>query len=89
MSAPPGSNPLTPPFNPKQLGVAFFLFVTGYSLAREQRPWSEVLPRRLFEVYLYGISFALLIERDRLGANLPPGRVQLLAVPVRDQRRPR
>jgi peptidoglycan/LPS O-acetylase OafA/YrhL len=53
---------LTPPFNPKQLGVAFFLFATGYSLARERRPWSEVLPRRLFEVYLYGISFALLMS---------------------------
>jgi hypothetical protein len=53
---------LTPPFNPKQLGVAFFLFVTGYSLARERRPWQEVLPRRLFEVYLYGIGFALLMS---------------------------
>jgi peptidoglycan/LPS O-acetylase OafA/YrhL len=53
---------LTPPFNPKQLGVAFFLFATGYSLARERRPWSEVLPRRLFEVYLYGIAFALLMS---------------------------
>ena len=29
---------------------------------RERRPWSEVLPRRLFEVYLYGISFALLMS---------------------------
>ena len=54
--------PLTPPFNLKQLGVAFFLFVSGYSLARERRHWSEVLPRRLFEVYLYGISLALLMS---------------------------
>jgi peptidoglycan/LPS O-acetylase OafA/YrhL len=53
---------LTPPFNPKQLGVAFFLFATGYSLARERRPSSEVLSRRLFEVYLYGISFALIMS---------------------------
>jgi peptidoglycan/LPS O-acetylase OafA/YrhL len=53
---------LTPPFNPKQLGVAFFVFATGYSLARERRPASEVLPRRLFEVYLYGVSFALLMS---------------------------
>jgi peptidoglycan/LPS O-acetylase OafA/YrhL len=52
----------TPPFNPKQLGVAFFLFVTGYSLARERRPSGEVLARRLFEVFLYGISFALLMS---------------------------
>jgi peptidoglycan/LPS O-acetylase OafA/YrhL len=53
---------LTPPFNPKQLGVAFFLFTTAYSLARERRPWPQVLSRRLFEVYLYGISFALLMS---------------------------
>jgi hypothetical protein len=53
---------LTPPFNPKQLGVAFFLFATGYSLARERRPSSEVLLRRLFEVYLYGVSFAVLMS---------------------------
>jgi hypothetical protein len=53
---------LTPPFNPKQLGVAFFLFATGYSLARERRPSSVVLPRRLFEVYLYGMSFALIMS---------------------------
>jgi fucose 4-O-acetylase-like acetyltransferase len=53
---------LTPPCYPKQLGVAFFLFVTGYSLARERRPWPAVLTRRLFEVYLYGISFALLMS---------------------------
>ena len=26
---------LLPPIYPKQLGVAFFLFVSGYSLARE------------------------------------------------------
>lgn len=55
-------NPLTPPVLPKQFGVAFFLFTTGYSLALERRPWPEVLPRRLFEVYLYGISFALLMS---------------------------
>jgi peptidoglycan/LPS O-acetylase OafA/YrhL len=54
--------PRTPPFYPKQLGVAFFLFVTGFSLACERRPWQQVLPRRLFEVYLYGICFALLMS---------------------------
>lgn len=52
----------TPPFYPKQLGVALFLFATGYSLARERRPWPEVVSGRLFEVYLYGISFALLMS---------------------------
>jgi peptidoglycan/LPS O-acetylase OafA/YrhL len=52
----------TPPFNPKQLGVAFFLFATGYSLARERRPWTVVLPGRLFPVYLYGVPFALVMS---------------------------
>jgi hypothetical protein len=55
-------NHLTPPFYPKQLGVAFFLFVTAFSLARDRRPWAEVLFRRVFEVYLFGVAFALLMS---------------------------
>lgn len=51
---------LIPPIYPKQLGVAFFLFATGYSLALERRPRGEVLFNRLFEVYLFGVGFALL-----------------------------
>ena len=31
------TNDLSPPIYPKQLGVAFFLFAAGYSLARERR----------------------------------------------------
>jgi hypothetical protein len=53
-------NDLTPPIYPKQLGVAFFLFVLGYSLARDTRPVREVLFNRLFEIYFYGLTFALL-----------------------------
>jgi fucose 4-O-acetylase-like acetyltransferase len=53
---------LTPPIYPKQLGVAFFLFAAGFALARERRPTGEVLFRRLFEVYLFGIGFALLMS---------------------------
>lgn len=55
-------NHLTPPFYPKQLGVAFFLFAAGFLLARERRAWPEVLYRRLFEVALLGIGFAALMS---------------------------
>src|SRR6478672_3451877 len=48
---------MTPPIYPKQLGVAFFVFVTGYTLAREQRPVWRVLFNRLFDVYVFGILF--------------------------------
>jgi hypothetical protein len=52
----------TDPFNPKQLGVAFFVFVTGFSLARETRPAWRVVCNRLFDVYLFGLAFALLLS---------------------------
>ncbi len=54
-------NPVAP-FNAKQLGVAFFFFVLGFSLARERRPRWRVLYNRLFAVCLFGISSALLIS---------------------------
>jgi len=53
---------LAPPIYPKQLGVAFFMFVTGFSLALETRPRREVLFNRLFEIYLFGIAFALFLS---------------------------
>jgi fucose 4-O-acetylase-like acetyltransferase len=59
-------NHLAPPIYPKQLGVAFFLFVLGYSLARDTRPVAAVLFNRLFEIYLYGLAFALLLSVTRL-----------------------
>jgi peptidoglycan/LPS O-acetylase OafA/YrhL len=52
----------TPPFNFKQLGVAFFVFVTGFSLARESRGSALVLYNRLFEILLFGWLFALLLS---------------------------
>jgi hypothetical protein len=58
----PFLDPVTPPFFPKQLGVAFFLFATGFSLARERRPSGQVLFNRLFEVFLFGIACALLMS---------------------------
>ncbi|MCI0683307.1 MAG: acyltransferase [Gemmataceae bacterium] len=54
--------PLAPPIYPKQLGVAFFLFASGFSLARERRPTRQVLFNRLFELFLFGIPFALLMS---------------------------
>jgi len=55
-------NGLTPPIYPKQLGVAFFIFVLGYSLARERRPAPQVFFNRAFEVYLFGVPIALLLS---------------------------
>jgi hypothetical protein len=51
----------TPPFYPKQLGVAFFVFVTGYTLAGERRPALQVVIRRWFDIWAYGLLFALLM----------------------------
>jgi hypothetical protein len=53
---------VTDPFNPKQLGVAFFVFVMGFSLAGETRAVGRTLYNRLFEVYLFGGLFALLMS---------------------------
>lgn len=52
---------LTPPIYAKQLGVAFFLFATGFTLAREARGPFEVLFNRLFQIYLYGLSLAVVL----------------------------
>lgn len=53
--------PLTPPIYLKQFGVAFFLFATGFTLARERRSASETVFNRLFQVYLFGLSLAFLL----------------------------
>jgi hypothetical protein len=53
---------LAPPIYPKQLGVAFFLFVLGFGLARDRRGSGPIVFSRLFEVYLFGILFALLMS---------------------------
>ena len=54
------SNALTPPIYQKQLGVAFFLFVTGFTLTRDIRPARQVIINRLFEIVLVGGLFAVL-----------------------------
>lgn len=50
---------LSPPFNLKQLGVAFFVFLTGHSLARERRPPLQVVFNRYFEVFAWGLIGAV------------------------------
>ena len=54
-------NGLTPPIYPKQLGVAFFLFAMGFSLARDSRPQWRVVGNRLFEIYLFGLAAAVVL----------------------------
>ncbi len=50
----------TPPFNVKQLGVAFFVFVMGFSLAGETRKPGLVVYNRSFDIYWFGLGFAIL-----------------------------
>lgn len=49
----------TPPVYPKQLGVAFFVFVTGVTLAREERRSARAVYNRCFEVYFIALACAL------------------------------
>src|SRR5215510_14625510 len=53
---------LTPPIYAKQLGVAFFIFVIGWGLARESRSRFQVVYNRLFPVVFLGLGFALLMS---------------------------
>src|SRR6266487_231031 len=53
---------LTPPIYPKQLGVAFFVFVIGWGLARESRDRLQVVYNRLFPVFLLGLGFAMVMS---------------------------
>ena len=53
--------PLTPPIYLKQFGVAFFLFASGFTLARERRSAGETVFNRLFQMYLFGLSLAFLL----------------------------
>jgi hypothetical protein len=46
----------------KQLGVAFFVFAMGFTLARERRPHWRVVYNRVFEVWMMGFLFALLMS---------------------------
>lgn len=50
------------PIRLKQIGVALFLFALGYSLARDSRSGAEVVFKRLFELYLFGLAVALIVS---------------------------
>jgi acyltransferase-like protein len=63
------TEPLTPPIYLKQFGVAFFLFATGFTLAREKRTAIEAVFNRLFQVYLFGVSLALILTMFSLLAG--------------------
>ena len=55
-------NQFTQPIYPKQLGVAFFVFITAWSLANDTRPRFRILYNRLFSVYFFGLVFALFLS---------------------------
>ena len=55
-------NSISQPIYTKQLGVAFFVFITGWSLANETRGGFRVVFNRIFPVYFYGIFFAVLLS---------------------------
>ncbi len=67
-------NHLTAPIEAKQIGVACFLFVVGYSLSRERRPAVEVVIRRLFVLYVVGIALAIVVSATSFWLT---GRMQL------------
>ncbi len=62
---------IAPPIYVKQFGVAFFVFASGFTLARETRPAWQVVYQRLFEVLLFGIACAFAITM--LGAATGSG----------------
>jgi hypothetical protein len=53
---------LTPPIYPKQLGVALFMFIIGWGLARESRDRFQVVYNRLFPVFFLGLGFAMVMS---------------------------
>jgi fucose 4-O-acetylase-like acetyltransferase len=55
-------NLVSQPVYTKQLGVCFFIFIMGWSLANERRTSFQVVFNRVFPVYFYGIFFALLLS---------------------------
>jgi hypothetical protein len=55
-------NEMTQPTFTKQIGVALFVFITGWGLANNTRPPIKAVFNRIFPFYFYGISFALLLS---------------------------
>jgi acetyltransferase-like isoleucine patch superfamily enzyme len=63
-----------PPIMSKQFGVALFMFTIGYSLSRETRSRWRVAFYRLFEIYLFGLTLALLLS---IATYVSSGRLQI------------
>jgi len=55
-------NEISQPIYSKQLGVAFFIFVMGWSLGNESRTRMRVVFNRLFPIYFYGILSAIILS---------------------------
>lgn len=55
-------NLISQPIYTKQLGVCFFIFIMGWSLANEHSNSFKVVFNRVFPVYFYGLFFALLLS---------------------------
>lgn len=55
-------NQITQPVHTKQIGVAFFIFITGWGLANNTRPPLRAVFNRIFPFYFYGILFAMLLS---------------------------
>lgn len=55
-------NQITQPVHTKQIGVAFFVFVTGWGLANNTRQPLKAFYNRIFPFYFYGIIFAIFIS---------------------------
>ncbi|HED36461.1 MAG TPA: hypothetical protein ENJ08_19870 [Gammaproteobacteria bacterium] len=55
-------NQITQPVHTKQIGVAFFIFITGWGLANNTRPALRAVFNRIFPFYVYGILFAVFLS---------------------------
>ncbi|MDX2441253.1 MAG: acyltransferase family protein [Desulfobacterales bacterium] len=55
-------NQLTQPVHTKQIGVAFFVFITGWGLANNTKPPLKSVYNRIFPFYFYGIVFAIFLS---------------------------
>lgn len=51
-----------PPILTKQLGVAFFVFISAMTLATDRRPASVIVVRRLFEILVFAAIVAAVVS---------------------------
>jgi hypothetical protein len=52
----------TPPVYAKQIGVAFFVFLTGFTLSRERRTSGRTVYNRYFEILFFGVVTAVVMS---------------------------